>query len=144
MFLLKAHINTEAEAGSRELLPTEYVNLEGEWPLNDRKLYIYDLRRLCTEFTFFTPRKTAKTQLSAFIQFWFFMSGDENAECYCWPMPARRHTLQRPHLIHQMNPRERRIRFTASRELAAGQFRTARHGLCRRQGRDGLFATARR
>ena len=83
MFLLKAHINTEAEAGSRELLPTEYVNLEGEWPLNDRKLYIYALRRLCTEFTFFTPRKTAKTQLSAFIQFWYFMSGDENAECYC-------------------------------------------------------------
>ena len=73
MFLLKAWVNTEAEAGSRMLLRTER-HING---------IIYDLRRLCTEFTFFTPRKTAKTQLSAFIQFWYFMSGDENAECYC-------------------------------------------------------------
>ena len=46
MFGLKAWINTEAEAGSRALLPTEKV-IDGT---------IYDLRRLCTEFTDFTPR----------------------------------------------------------------------------------------
>ena len=74
MFLLKAWINTESEVGTRGMLNTERPHPDG---------YIEDLRRLCTEFTFYTPRKTAKTQLSAFIQFWYFMSGDENAECYC-------------------------------------------------------------
>ena len=146
MFLLKAHINTEAEAGSRELLPTEYVNLEGEWPLNDRKLYIYDLRRLCTEFTFFTPRKTAKTQLSAFIQFWYFMSGDENAECYCCANASDQAKIlfsRTRDLIHQMDPRERRIRFTASQvNWKPGQFRTASLTALSAGGKtkDGLFA----
>ena len=146
MFLLKAHINTEAEAGSRELLPTEYVNLEGEWPLNDRKLYIYDLRRLCTEFTFFTPRKTAKTQLSAFIQFWYFMSADENAECYCCANASDQAKIlfsRSRDLIHQMDPRERRIRFTASQvNWKPGQFRTASLTALSAGGKtkDGLFA----
>lgn len=146
MFLLKAHINTEAEAGSRELLPTEYVNLEGEWPLNDRKLYIYDVRRLCTEFTFFTPRKTAKTQLSAFIQFWYFMSGDENAECYCCANASDQAKIlfsRTRELIHQMDPRERRIRFTASQvNWKPGQFRTASLTALSAGGKtkDGLFA----
>lgn len=146
MFLLKAHINTEAEAGSRELLPTEYVNLEGEWPLNDRKLYIYDVRRLCTEFTFFTPRKTAKTQLSAFIQFWYFMSADENAECYCCANASDQAKIlfsRSRDLIHQMDPRERRIRFTASQvNWKPGQFRTASLTALSAGGKtkDGLFA----
>lgn len=146
MFLLKAHINTEAEAGSRELLPTEYVNLEGEWPLNDRKLYIYDLRRLCTEFTLFTPRKTAKTQLSAFIQFWYFMSADENAECYCCANASDQAKIlfsRSRDLIHQMDPRERRIRFTASQvNWKPGQFRTASLTALSAGGKtkDGLFA----
>ena len=146
MFLLKAHINTEAEAGSRELLPTEYVNLEGEWPLNDRKLYIYDVRRLCTEFTLFTPRKTAKTQLSAFIQFWYFMSGDENAECYCCANASDQAKIlfsRTRDLIHQMDPRERRIRFTASQvNWRPGQFRTASLTALSAGGKtkDGLFA----
>ena len=146
MFLLKAHINTEAEAGSRELLPTEYVNLEGEWPLNDRKLYIYDVRRLCTEFTLFTPRKTAKTQLSAFIQFWYFMSADENAECYCCANASAQSAIlfqRSSQLIHQMDPRERRIRFTASQvNWKPGQFRTASLTALSAGGKtkDGLFA----
>lgn len=146
MFLLKAHINTEAEAGSRELLPTEYVNLEGEWPLNERKLYIYDVRRLCTEFTFFTPRKTAKTQLSAFIQFWYFMSGDENAECYCCANASDQAKIlfsRTRDLIHQMDPKERRIRFTASQvNWKPGQFRTASLTALSAGGKtkDGLFA----
>lgn len=146
MFLLKAHINTEAEAGSRELLPTEYVNLEGEWPLNGRKLYIYDLRRLCTEFTLFTPRKTAKTQLSAFIQFWYFMSADENAECYCCANASDQAKIlfsRTRDLIHQMDPRERRIRFTASQvNWKPGQFRTASLTALSAGGKtkDGLFA----
>ena len=136
MFLLKAWINTEAEAGSRALLPTEQV----------RDGYIWDLRRLCTEFTDFTPRKTAKTQLSAFIQFWYFMSGDENAECFCCANASDQAKIlfsRTRELIHQMDPREKRIRFTASQvNWKPGQFRTASLTALSAGGKtkDGLFA----
>lgn len=44
---------------------------------------IFDLRRLCTDFTFYAPRKTDKTGLSAFIQVVFFLLEDNNSESYC-------------------------------------------------------------
>ncbi|MBQ1773904.1 MAG: hypothetical protein IIZ97_06630, partial [Prevotella sp.] len=137
MFCLKAWVNTENEAGSRELLPTERIGEDG---------MIYDLRRLCTEFTLFTPRKTAKTQLSAFIQFWYFMSGDENAECYCCANASDQAKIlfsRTRELIHQMDPREKRIRFTASQvNWKPGQFRTASLTALSAGGKtkDGLFA----
>jgi phage terminase large subunit-like protein len=136
MFLLKVWVNTEAPAGSRELLPTE----------EERDGFIYDLRRLCTEFTLYTPRKTAKTQLSAFIQFYFFMSGDENAECYCCANASGQAKIlfsRSRELIHQMDPRERYIRFTASQvNWKPGQFRTASLTALSAGGKtkDGLFA----
>jgi phage terminase large subunit-like protein len=136
MFLLKVWINTEQRAGTRELLPTEEI----------RDGYIWDLRRLCTEFTLYTPRKTAKTQLSAFIQFWYFMSGDENAECYCCANASDQAKIlfsRSRELIHQMDPRERRIRFTASQvNWKPGQFRTASLTALSAGGKtkDGLFA----
>ena len=136
MFGLKAWINTEAEAGSRALLPTEKV-IDGT---------IYDLRRLCTEFTDFTPRKTAKTQLSAFVQFWYFMSGDENAECYCCANASDQAKIlftRTSDLIRQMDPREKRIRFTASQvNWKPGQFRSASLTALSAGGKtkDGLFA----
>ena len=137
MFLLKAWINTEAEVGSRGITNTERPHPDG---------YIEDLRRLCTEFTFYTPRKTAKTQLSAFIQFWYFMSGDENAECYCCANASDQAKIlfsRTRELIHQMDPRERRIRFTASQvNWKPGQFRTASLTALSAGGKtkDGLFA----
>ena len=137
MFLLKVWINTEAEVGSRGMLNTERPHPDG---------YIEDLRRLCTEFTFYTPRKTAKTQLSAFIQFWYFMSGDENAECYCCANASDQAKIlfsRTRELIHQMDPRERRIRFTASQvNWKPGQFRTASLTALSAGGKtkDGLFA----
>jgi len=137
MFCLKAWVNTENEAGSRELLSTERIGEDG---------MIYDLRRLCTEFTLFTPRKTAKTQLSAFIQFWYFMSGDENAECYCCANASDQAKIlfsRTRELIHQMDPKERRIRFTASQvNWKPGQFRTASLTALSAGGKtkDGLFA----
>ena len=137
MFLLKAWINTEAEVGSRGMMKTERPHPDG---------YIEDLRRLCTEFTFYTPRKTAKTQLSAFIQFWYFMSGDENAECYCCANASDQAKIlfsRTRELIHQMDPRERRIRFTASQvNWKPGQFRTASLTALSAGGKtkDGLFA----
>jgi len=136
MFLLKVWINTEQRAGTRELLPTEEIR-DGQ---------IWDLRRLCTEFTLYTPRKTAKTQLSAFIQFWYFMSGDENAECYCCANASDQAKIlfsRSRELIHQMDPRERRIRFTASQvNWKPGQFRTASLTALSAGGKtkDGLFA----
>ena len=136
MFLLKCWINTEAEGGTRELLPTEKIK-DGT---------IYDLRRLCTEFTLYTPRKTAKTQLSAFIQFWYFMSGDENAECFCCANASDQAKIlfsRSRELIHQMDPKERRIRFTASQvNWKPGQFRTASLTALSAGGKtkDGLFA----
>lgn len=137
MFLLKAWINTESEVGTRGMLKTERPNPDG---------YIEDLRRLCTEFTFFTPRKTAKTQLSAFVQFWYFMSGDENAECYCCANASDQAKIlfsRTRELIHQMDPKERRIRFTASQvNWKPGQFRTASLTALSAGGKtkDGLFA----
>jgi len=137
MFCLKAWVNTENEAGTRELLPTERIGEDG---------MIYDLRRLCTEFTFYTPRKTAKTQLSAFIQFWYFMSADENAECYCCANASDQAKIlfnRTRALIHQMDPREKRIRFTASQvNWKPGQFRTASLTALSAGGKtkDGLFA----
>ena len=136
MFLFKAWIDTEATEGSRALLDTERI-MNGN---------IHDLRRLCTEFTFYTPRKTAKTQLSAFIQFWFFMSGDENAECYCCSNSADQSKIlfsRSRDLIHQMDPKERRIRFTATQvNWRPGQFRTASLTALSAGGKtkDGLFA----
>ena len=137
MFLLNVWINTEAEVGSRGMLHTERPNPEG---------YIEDLRRLCTEFTLYTPRKTAKTQLSAFIQFWYFMSGDENAECFCCANASDQAKIlfsRSRELIHQMDPKERRIRFTASQvNWKPGQFRTASLTALSAGGKtkDGLFA----
>ena len=136
MFVLRAWIDTETYAGTRELLDTERVEY-GK---------IYDLRRLCTEFTDYTPRKTAKTQLSAFIQFWYFMSGDENAECFCCANASDQAKIlfsRTRELIHQMDPRERRIRFTASQvNWKPGQFRTASLTALSAGGKtkDGLFA----
>jgi phage terminase large subunit-like protein len=137
MFLLKVWISTEAEATSRDLLPTEKAFDDG---------YIYDFRRLCTEFTLYTPRKTAKTQLSAFIQFWYFMSGDQNAECYCCANAADQAKIlfsRTKDLIHQMDPREKRIRFTASQvNWKPGQFRSASLTALSAGGKtkDGLYA----
>ena len=137
MFMLKVWINTEAEVGSRGMLHTERPRPDG---------YIEDLRRLCTEFTLFTPRKTAKTQLSAFIQFWYFMSADENAECYCCANTSDQAKIlfsRSAALIRQMDPKERRIRFTASQvNWKPGQFRTASLTALSAGGKtkDGLFA----
>ena len=137
MFLLKAWINTESEIGSRGIGPTEQAMPDG---------MVYDHRRLCTEFTLYTPRKTAKTQLSAFIQFYYFMSGDENAECYCCANAADQAKIlftRTSQLIHQMDTRERRIRFTASQvNWKPGQFRSASLTALSAGGKtkDGLFA----
>ena len=67
--------NTEVKAIDKpELLPTERENEEG---------LIEDWRRLCNYFVLYTPRKTDKTGMSAYIQVVFFLMGDYNSEIYC-------------------------------------------------------------
>ena len=68
-------VDTQTTTAERQtLLPTERVTADS---------HIEDLRRLCTDFTFFAPRKTDKTGLSAFIQVVFFLLEDANSEAYC-------------------------------------------------------------
>ena len=45
--------------------------------------YVEDFRRLCNYFVLYTPRKTDKTGMSAYIQLVFFLMGDYNSEIYC-------------------------------------------------------------
>ena len=73
IFGFYADIDTNLKEGERQLLPTEFV----------RNGKIYDHRRLCTDFTYFAPRKSDKTGLAAFIQVVFFLLEDYNAEIYC-------------------------------------------------------------
>ncbi len=74
VFGFKAWVDTELTTADRQtLLDTERVE-------NGK---IMDLRRLCTNFTFYAPRKTDKTGLSAYLQVWFFLMEDWNAEIYC-------------------------------------------------------------
>ena len=73
IFGFYADIDTNLKEGERKLLPTEFVR--------DGK--IYDHRRLCTDFTYFAPRKSDKSGLAAFVQVVFFLLEDYNAEIYC-------------------------------------------------------------
>ncbi len=67
-------VNTKVKASDKaELMPTE----------RERDDYIWDYRRVCTDFTYFGPRKTDKTGLAAYIQFVFFFFEDDNSEIYC-------------------------------------------------------------
>ena len=67
-------VDTKVSARDKaELLPTE----------RERDGYIWDYRRVCTDFTYFGPRKTDKTGLAAYIQFVFFFFEDKNGEIYC-------------------------------------------------------------
>ena len=75
VFGFKAWFNTEVRAIDKaSLLPTEREREDG---------YVEDLRRLCNYFVLYTPRKTDKTGMSAFIQVVFFLMGDYNSEIYC-------------------------------------------------------------
>ena len=61
------------EADKPNLLPTERV----------RDGMVEDLRRLCTDFTLYGPRKIDKTGMSAFVSQEHFILEDANSETYC-------------------------------------------------------------
>lgn len=75
VFGFQAWFNTEVQAIDKpNLLPTEREREDG---------YVEDFRRLCNYFVMYTPRKTDKTGMSAYIQLCFFLLGDYNSEIYC-------------------------------------------------------------
>lgn len=130
-------VNTEAKVGSRKLLPTERPCEDG---------YIYDLRRLTTEAVFFIPRKFGKTTLGAFFQFVGFFFEDYNYEGYCCANSSEQAKIlfnMTKDLIRQKDPKELRIRFTATEvNWKPGQPRAAKIVALSAGGKtkDGLFA----
>jgi phage terminase large subunit-like protein len=105
-----------------------------------------DMRRLCTELVLYLTRKSGKTLMSAFIQFYGFFFMDSNFEGYCCANSADQAKLlykTAQTLIRQMDPGERRIRFTASQtNWKPGQPRQASITALSAGGKtkDGLFA----
>jgi phage terminase large subunit-like protein len=105
-----------------------------------------DTRRLCTELVLYLTRKSGKTLMSAFIQFYGFFFMDSNFEGYCCANSADQAKLlykTAQTLIRQMDPQERRIRFTASQtNWKPGQPRQASITALSAGGKtkDGLFA----
>ena len=121
MYGLQAWVDTEVPNGTREMLPSER---EGEGGT------IEDLRRLCTDFTFYAPRKTDKTGLSAYNNFIYFMLEDADSEIMCTANSQTQSKIlyeRTQLLIKQMDPNGQRIRFTATQtNWKLGQPRSAK------------------
>ena len=105
-----------------------------------------DMRRLCTELVLYLTRKSGKTLMSAFIQFYGFFFMDNNFEGYCCANSADQAKLlykTAQALIRQMDPREQRIRFTASQtnwKLAQPRQASITALSAGGKTKDGLFA----
>ena len=132
-------INTEMPAHTKaELLPSERVRDDGN---------IWDYRRLCTDFTYFAPRKTDKTGLAAYIQFVFFFFEDTNAEIYCAANAASQSALlfsRTRALVAQMQSDEM-IRSTQTVVDWRDQYKSVRNSSIRPlsaggKTKDGMFA----
>lgn len=101
--------------------------------------------RVVTELVLYLTRKSGKTLLSAFIQFFGFFFMDSNFEGYCCANSSDQAKLlykTAQAFIRQMDPRERRIRFTASQtNWKPGQERNASITALSAGGKtkDGLF-----
>lgn len=107
VFGFKKWVNTELQSYTRELLPSE-KDVNGE---------IWDLRRLCRDFTFFSPRKTDKTGMSAFIQVVFFLLEDSDGEEYCCANSSDQAKIlydRTRGMLRQLDESGQRIRQTAT------------------------------
>lgn len=128
--------DTASPEGSRPMLETEEV----------RNGTIWDYRRMVTEAVLFIPRKFGKTTLGAFFQFEGFFFGDYNFEGYCCANSADQAKIlfdMAGDLIRQLDPDEKRIRFTAKEiNWRSGQPRAGKIVALSAGGKtkDGLFA----
>ena len=132
-------VDTRMNADERaELLPTERVKDGTVW----------DYRRVCTDFTYFGPRKTDKTGLAAYIQFEFFFFEDDNAEIYCCANSSDQAKLlysRTRQLIMQMDATGNRIRSTQTVTDWKQAFKTVHDSSVRPlsaggKTKDGMFA----
>lgn len=135
---IRVWVNTESPNGSRSLLPTEREGEDGT---------IEDLRRLCTDFTLFGPRKIDKTTgINAYDNVLHFMFGDYNSQIFCTANSQIQSKLlfdKTKMLLRELDPQGRRIRFTSTCvNWKPGQFRAAEIWALSAGGRakDGLFA----
>jgi len=109
--------------------------------------YEHDLRRLCTDFTFFAPRKTDKTGLSAYIQVIFFLLEDMNAESYCCANSSDQSKLlfqRTTQMLRQLDDGHR-LRITQTVADWRPQFQSVRNSSIRPlsaggKTKDGMFA----
>lgn len=138
VFGFRTWIDTQLTISDRQtLLPTER--------LTDGR--IEDLRRVCTDFTFFGPRKSDKTGLSAFIQVVFFLLEDQNAECYCAANAASQSALlfrRTTQMLRQIDDGHR-LRITQTVADWRPQFQTVRNSSIRPlsaggKTKDGMYA----
>ena len=132
-------VDTRVSADERaELLPTERVKDGTVW----------DYRRVCTDFTYFGPRKSDKTGLAAYIQFEFFFFEDDNAEIYCCANSSDQAKLlysRTRQLIMQMDQMGNRIRSTQTVTDWKQAFKTVHDSSVRPlsaggKTKDGMFA----
>ena len=106
-----------------------------------------DYVRLCTDFTFFAPRKTDKTGLSAYIQLLFFLFEDYNAEIYCCANSSNQSKLlfkRTCEMLRQLDD-GKRLRITQSVADWRDAFKQVRNSLIQPlssggKTKDGMFA----
>ena len=109
--------------------------------------YEHDMRRLCIDFTFFGPRKTDKTGLSAFIQVVFFLLEDMNSESYCCANSSDQSKLlfsRTTQMLRQLDDGHR-LRITQTVADWRPQFHSVRNSSIRPlsaggKTKDGMFA----
>ena len=137
----QAWIDTELTIEDRsELLPTERIN--------EQTGHIEDLRRLCTDFTLFGPRKIDKTGISAFVSQEHFILEDPNSEAYCCANSADQAKLlyrRIRHGLQQLDPDGKRLRMTETVCDWRPQYQSVRNSSIRPlsagvKTKDGLFA----
>ena len=137
----QAWIDTELTLDDRAtLLPTER--------LNEQTGHIEDLRRLCTDFTLFGPRKIDKTGISAFVSQEHFILEDPNSEAYCCANSADQAKLlyrRIRHGLQQLDPDGKRLRMTETVCDWRPQYQSVRNSSIRPlsagvKTKDGLFA----
>lgn len=134
-------IDTELTLEDRStLLPTER--------LNEQTGHIEDLRRLCTNFTLFGPRKIDKTGIAAFLAQVFFLLADNNSETYCCSNSADQSKIlyrRIRHGLQQLDPEGQKIRMTETVCDWRPAFQTIRNSSIRPlsaggKTKDGMFA----
>lgn len=136
-------IDTETPIGSRELLPTERENLTTQ--------HIDDLRRLCTLFILYGPRKINKSGFCAITNVEEFMRGDADAQIFCVANSQDQSKIlfdKTSDLIRQLDPPKRSegkyINFTKTLvKFKPGKFRSAQMQALAAGGKmpDGWFAS---